>query len=115
LQNKESAFIFNGSELRTQFDQRNIRNAKVAAVGTCGYFSVLKKDRKTGTISVPPEAFNVVSVMNMLEADLDMQNVRTNIVTIIYVEPPNDDQLLSQSLVELTGGAQHGHSRAELQ
>lgn len=53
--------------------------------------------------------------MNMLEADLDMQNVRTNIVTIIYVEPPNDDQLLSQSLVELTGGAQHGHSRAELQ
>ena len=59
LQDKESAFIFNGSELRTQFDQRNIRNAKVAAVGTCGYFSVLKKDRKTGTISVPPEAFNV--------------------------------------------------------
>ena len=61
LQDKESEFIFNGSELRTQFEQRNVRNKKVAAVGTCGYFSVLKKDRKTGSISVPPEAFNVSS------------------------------------------------------
>ena len=53
--------------------------------------------------------------MNMLEADLDMQNVRTNIATIIYVGPPEDSQLLSQSLVELSGGTHQGHSRAELQ
>ena len=53
--------------------------------------------------------------MNMLEADLDMQNVRTNIATIIYLDKPEDDQLLSQSLAELSGGTQYGHSRSELQ
>ena len=52
--------------------------------------------------------------MNMLEADLDMQNVRTNIVTIIYVEPPSDDQLLSQALAELDGSAGRGYSHEQM-
>ena len=53
--------------------------------------------------------------MNLLEADLDMQNVRTNIATIIYVGPPEDNQLLSQSITELTGGAHYGHNRSDVQ
>ena len=60
LHDKESASTFNGAELRAQFEARNARNAQLGTVGTCGYFSVLKKDRKAGgALCVPPEAFNV--------------------------------------------------------
>ena len=50
---------FAGSQLANQFNNRAQREKGVKAVGTCGYFSVLKKDRKTGEIQVPSEATNV--------------------------------------------------------
>ena len=52
-----------------------------------------------------------------MEQDIDLQNVRTNISTIIYLERPNDEQLLSQQLIELTGDkiAENQKKKVELQ
>ena len=61
---------FAGSELANQFAKRAQREQRVKAVGTCGYFSVLKKDRKSGDIKVPDEATNVsdaICLTNILD------------------------------------------------
>ena len=51
-------------------------------------------------VIVPPDAFNVSDRINMAELDLNMDNVRTIVTTIVSLRRPNHDKiLLSEKLL----------------
>ena len=51
-------------------------------------------------VIIPPDAFNVSDRINIAEIDLNMDNVKTNVTTIVSIRRPNHDSiLLSEKLL----------------
>ena len=51
-------------------------------------------------VIIPPDAFNVSDRINVAEMDLNMENVRTMVTTIVSIRRPNHDSiLLSEKLL----------------
>ena len=89
-----------------QLKLREERNEQINRVGINGFFQVLKIDRqqqhgggatRTGAMKmviVPPDAFNVADRINMAEMDLNLDNVRTIVSTVVSLRRPNHDSTL---------------------